>query len=121
MKEMLKTKPYLLIIILIVGFIVFKGIKSIVKDSKDYITETTLEEKGLKLKEEQRIIIVSIDSINKIIEQDKIELEKIDYQKIKQLRHDYPIKRIAENYKGNSNNDCTDCTYANDSLITKWK
>jgi len=119
----MKSKLKLLIVIplLILGYFTYVGLKTTFIKTKQYLVNSALEEQGYKLKIEEKTIVSTLDSIEEVIADKEIELQKIDYQQYK-LSNNEQQKNFHAKVKPNrlGIKHPFNATAPSDCLITRW-
>ena len=116
--DVIKRKPYLIIIGILILILSTNGILNFWNDFKTYIVNSELEKKGLVLhKEEVQLIEDKTEIESEIKEQSKV-VEEINYQSYKKNKNETFKKKFKE--KGIILTD-NDIKFLSDSgLVTKY-
>lgn len=124
--EQLKKKPYLAIVILLIGFLSYNGIVNYWYQFKEYIVISELKKKGIDLEKEELTILKDKSAIDSTIVEQTKEVEDVDYQKYKeeqkakQAKYDKAKRNLAK--KGIK---ATDADIAklieSDELLSKYR
>lgn len=116
--------PFVICLILLLGYFCIKGILLSYKDSKDYLVDTALEERGIYLRKEERIVIAKINQLDSTIALQEQRLPEIDYQQYKKRTKSYgnePITNSQTNNEMRVDGTAYNPADSTKSLITKWK
>jgi hypothetical protein len=124
--EQLKKKPYLAIIILLIGFLSYNGIVNYWYQFKEYILVSELKKKGIDLEKEELTILKDKSTIDSTIVEQTKEADDIDYQKYKKeelakrVTYDKAKRTLAK--KGIKATDADiDKLINSDELLSKYR